>query len=163
MYDVKNQEEEWGAMAERVYVQNTNERENTHTQEKGDTHETYPSTKRDRKFGRRVAVTIVRDAYGPHRQRTEEDYADSDNPLAWQDDALCAQVDPELFFPDSGDSTNGAKQICRDCEVRNICLRYALENGEQFGVWGGLSARERRKLMRGRSRRAAIGQIAING
>ena len=64
----------------------------------------------------------------------------------WQDRALCAQTDPEAFFPEKGGSTREAKKICGTCEVRNSCLDYALENDERFGIWGGLSERERRKL-----------------
>ena len=69
-----------------------------------------------------------------------------DNPLSWQTDSLCAQTDPEAFFPEKGGSTRDAKKICTSCEVRSQCLEYALENDERFGIWGGLSERERRKL-----------------
>lgn len=72
--------------------------------------------------------------------------ASDDNPLAWQTDSLCAQTDPEAFFPEKGGSTRDAKKICTTCEVRTQCLEYALENDERFGIWGGLSERERRKL-----------------
>ena len=71
---------------------------------------------------------------------------DDENPLAWQTDSLCAQTDPEAFFPEKGGSTRDAKKICSSCEVRNQCLEYALLNDERFGIWGGLSERERRKL-----------------
>jgi len=76
---------------------------------------------------------------------------DDDNPLSWQSDALCAQTDPEAFFPEKGGSTRDAKRICTGCSVRAQCLEYALENDERFGIWGGLSERERRKLRRGRT------------
>ncbi|MDQ1575119.1 MAG: WhiB family transcriptional regulator, redox-sensing transcriptional regulator, partial [Microbacteriaceae bacterium] len=69
-----------------------------------------------------------------------------DNPLAWQSDSLCAQTDPEAFFPEKGGSTRDAKKICATCEVKAQCLEYALANDERFGIWGGLSERERRKL-----------------
>ncbi len=69
-----------------------------------------------------------------------------ENPLAWQSDSLCAQTDPEAFFPEKGGSTRDAKRICTSCEVKARCLDYALENDERFGIWGGLSERERRKL-----------------
>jgi WhiB family redox-sensing transcriptional regulator len=73
-------------------------------------------------------------------------YSDQEtNPLAWQADALCAQTDPEAFFPEKGGSTRDAKRICSGCEVKAQCLEYALENDERFGIWGGLSERERRK------------------
>ena len=68
--------------------------------------------------------------------------------LAWQDLALCAQTDPEAFFPEKGGSTREAKSVCRGCEVRAECLEYALAHEERFGVWGGLSERERRRLNR---------------
>jgi WhiB family redox-sensing transcriptional regulator len=74
-------------------------------------------------------------------------YTDSENdPLGWQGDALCAQTDPEAFFPEKGGSTRDAKRICSGCEVKAQCLEYALANDERFGIWGGLSERERRKL-----------------
>ena len=71
---------------------------------------------------------------------------DDDAALAWQADSLCAQTDPEAFFPEKGGSTRDAKKICASCEVRVQCLEYALANDERFGIWGGLSERERRKL-----------------
>ena len=73
---------------------------------------------------------------------------EDDEALAWQADALCAQTDPEAFFPEKGGSTREAKRICEGCEVRSECLDYALANDERFGIWGGLSERERRKLRR---------------
>jgi WhiB family redox-sensing transcriptional regulator len=76
---------------------------------------------------------------------------DDDNQLAWQTDALCAQTDPEAFFPEKGGSTRDAKKICTTCEVKAQCLEYALQNDERFGIWGGLSERERRRLRRARS------------
>jgi WhiB family redox-sensing transcriptional regulator len=66
----------------------------------------------------------------------------------WQDRALCAQTDPEAFFPEKGGSTREAKRVCRGCEVKAECLDYALENDERFGIWGGMSERERRRLKR---------------
>ncbi|MDN3496428.1 WhiB family transcriptional regulator [Planococcus sp. APC 4015] len=68
--------------------------------------------------------------------------------LSWQTDALCSQTDPEAFFPEKGGSTRDAKRICTTCDVRDQCLEYALQNDERFGIWGGLSERERRKLKR---------------
>lgn len=64
----------------------------------------------------------------------------------WQEQALCAQTDPEAFFPEKGGSTREAKRICKACGVRDECLEYALEHDERFGIWGGLSERERRRL-----------------
>lgn len=74
-------------------------------------------------------------------------FADS-GPLPWQEHALCAFVDPEVFFPEKGGSSREAKRICAECSVQRECLEYALENDERFGIWGGLSERERRRLRR---------------
>ena len=60
-----------------------------------------------------------------------------DEEESWQDRALCAQTDPEAFFPEKG-----------GCEVKAECLEYALANDERFGIWGGLSERERRRIKR---------------
>jgi WhiB family redox-sensing transcriptional regulator len=66
--------------------------------------------------------------------------------LSWQERSLCAQTDPEAFFPEKGGSTREDNKVCVGCEVRAECLESALSNDERFGIWGGLSERERRKL-----------------
>lgn len=77
--------------------------------------------------------------------------------LDWQTDAPCGQTDLEAFFPERGGSTRDAKRICNGskgvaaCEVKAKCLAYALANGERFGIWGGLSERERRALVKQRA------------
>jgi len=73
---------------------------------------------------------------------------DAADELSWQDRALCAQTDPEAFFPEKGGSTREAKKVCQSCEVRAQCLEYALTHDERFDIWGGLSERERRRLRR---------------
>jgi WhiB family redox-sensing transcriptional regulator len=77
----------------------------------------------------------------------------------WQEQANCLGVDPDLFFPERGASTREAKAVCRSCEVQGDCLEYALAHGEKFGIWGGLSERERRRVRRARAleRRNAVG------
>lgn len=75
----------------------------------------------------------------------------------WQERALCAQTDPDAFFPGKGEPTSSAKRICARCEVRAECLDYALAHDERFGVWGGLSERERRKLKRGAGGGGGVG------
>ena len=90
-----------------------------------------------------LGVPGVRRLDAVRKPRPEDDDA-----LAWQTDALCAQTDPEAFFPEKGGSTRDAKRICTTCDVRTECLEYALRNDERFGIWGGLSERERRKLKR---------------
>ena len=64
----------------------------------------------------------------------------------WSDDALCAQTDPDAFFPEKGGATRDAKRVCTSCDVKAQCLAYALATDQRFGVWGGLSERERRRL-----------------
>ncbi|MCF6744498.1 WhiB family transcriptional regulator [Blastococcus sp. KM273128] len=70
--------------------------------------------------------------------------AESDD--SWRIDALCAETDPEAFFPEKGGSTRDAKRVCTGCPVRAECLEFALANDERFGIWGGLSERERRRV-----------------
>jgi WhiB family redox-sensing transcriptional regulator len=65
---------------------------------------------------------------------------------SWRLDALCAETDPEAFFPEKGGSTREAKRVCAGCPVRLQCLEMALQNDERFGIWGGLSERERRRV-----------------
>lgn len=79
----------------------------------------------------------------PHTQPLlAEDEAVED----WRLRALCAQTDPEAFYPEKGGETRRAKNTCLACHVRTECLQEALDNDERHGVWGGLSERERRKL-----------------
>ena len=70
---------------------------------------------------------------------------------SWQDMANCLGVDPDLFFPERGASTREAKEVCKGCVVRDDCLEYALAKGEKFGIWGGMSERERRRIRRQRA------------
>ena len=71
--------------------------------------------------------------------------------LSWQDYANCRGADADLFFPERGASTRKAKAICNACEVREECLEFAITNGEKFGIWGGMSERERRRVRRQRT------------
>ena len=80
-----------------------------------------------------------RESWGPVRAFTP--------PPPWTAHALCAETDPEAFFPEKGGSTSAAKSVCGDCTVRAECLTWALTSNERFGVWGGLSERERRHLL----------------
>ena len=70
---------------------------------------------------------------------------------SWADFANCVGVDPDLFFPERGQDVSEAKQICAACIVRSECLEYALAEGKKFGIWGGLTERERRRLRRERA------------
>lgn len=93
----------------------------------------------------RPSITLLPTIRSTPERTTFTGTGDDEN-LAWQTDSLCAQTDPEAFFPEKGGSTRDAKKICGSCEVRSQCLEYALQNDERFGIWGGLSERERRKL-----------------
>ena len=72
----------------------------------------------------------------------------SGDDLSWQHKALCSQTDPE------GGSTRDAKRVCAQCEVREQCLDWAIEHDERFGIWGGMSERERRRYKKERRGRA---------
>lgn len=82
--------------------------------------------------------------------------------MDWRQRAACLTEDPELFFPigNSGPAlaqVEQAKAVCNRCEVRDTCLKWALETGQDAGVWGGMSEEERRSLKRrnARARRAS--------
>ncbi len=86
------------------------------------------------------------------RNRVHENVSVADllgNAPEWQERAHCSQTDPEAFFPEKGGSTRMAKRICKRCEVKDECLEYALVHDERFGIWGGMSERERRKMKHG--------------
>jgi WhiB family redox-sensing transcriptional regulator len=75
--------------------------------------------------------------------------------LRWMDRASCQETDPEAFFPEKGGCTRDAKRVCMACEVRSECLDYALDRDEKFGIWGGLSERQRKAIRRTRRDEAA--------
>lgn len=95
---------------------------------------------RQSRSGARPELTLV--DFGSTAMFAEDDEE------SWQERALCSQTDPEAFFPEKGGSTREAKKICTGCEVKVECLEYALANDERFGIWGGLSERERRRIKR---------------
>lgn len=68
--------------------------------------------------------------------------------VSWHDDALCAETDPDMWFPEKGGSTKPAKRICGDCLVQAECLEYALDVKERFGIWGAASERDRRRILK---------------
>lgn len=82
---------------------------------------------------------------GNRHEQVLRELLGSPDDIRWRQRALCAQTDPEVFFPEKGGSTKDAKLVCARCEVREQCLRWALEHDERFGIWGGLSERERRR------------------
>lgn len=77
----------------------------------------------------------------------------------WYERALCREVDGEIFYPEKGGTVEPAKAVCRNCDVRRECLEYALSRNEEFGVWGGLSERERRALKQRKTRGASVQPI----
>lgn len=76
----------------------------------------------------------------------------------WRLNAKCGG-DTETFYPEKGRSKNDAIAICRQCPVREICLQYALDNDEQWGIWGGMTAKERRLLQNFRRQLSGIPTI----
>lgn len=86
----------------------------------------------------------------PADRRALDEPGDIFSSIAFMDLGSCRGVDPDVFFPDRGESLAPAMAICDQCIVRDECLEYALDNGERFGVWGGTSERERRRLRRQR-------------
>ncbi|MPZ61585.1 MAG: hypothetical protein GEU93_09875 [Propionibacteriales bacterium] len=65
-------------------------------------------------------------------------------PPVWVADALCAQVDPEIFFPRKGEPNTAARRVCAACPVAAECRAHAIRSGEPHGIWGGLTAQQRR-------------------
>lgn len=65
----------------------------------------------------------------------------------WRNSALCAQTDPEIFYPEKGSDARDAKKVCLQCTVRTECLAFALDSRERYGVYGGLTERQRRPLL----------------
>jgi len=74
----------------------------------------------------------------------------------WIEKAKCRGTDPDLFFPERGESTKEAKSVCRGCPIRRECLEYAVQGVEKFGIWGMMSERERRTVRRERKERLAL-------
>ncbi|MFE4834474.1 WhiB family transcriptional regulator [Arthrobacter sp. NPDC056691] len=91
--------------------------------------------------------TLIPDDDSPSRTPQSPDFVDDPS---WREDALCAQVDPELFFPEKGQPSRDAKKICSTCDVREQCLQWAMTANQRHGVWGGLTARERSRLAQSR-------------
>ena len=68
----------------------------------------------------------------------------------WRDEALCRQTDPEIFFPDKGQTATAAKRVCAACPVRTACLTDAIPQREPHGVRGGMNPNERKAFARAR-------------
>src|SRR6516164_6683178 len=85
----------------------------------------------------------------PARGRDDQEELDHMWIADWTTRAACKGTDPDELFV-QGAAQNRAKLICRGCPVRTECLADALDNGIEFGVWGGMTERERRALLRRR-------------
>lgn len=72
----------------------------------------------------------------------------SHDDMAWAGFGSCVGVDPDIFFPERGDDTSRARAVCRVCPVRDECLSWALESRQCFGIWGGMTPSQRRRLRR---------------
>ena len=80
--------------------------------------------------------------------------------MDWRHKAACRDVEPELFFPigNTGPALRQieeARQVCHRCDVTEVCLNWAIETGQDAGVWGALNEEERRSLKRKRARARA--------
>ena len=69
-------------------------------------------------------------------------------PDMWQERSACYGIDPDVFFPISEEEAGPALAFCSGCSIRDECLSWALKNGERYGVWGGLTEQQRRRLVR---------------
>ena len=76
-------------------------------------------------------------------------------PEPWTRKGKCLEMDPELFFPEPGGGhsylVEMAKKACRGCPVRALCAQYAIDHNERFGIWGGLTGRERANIRKARA------------
>ncbi len=98
---------------------------------------------------RKAGFDIPRDTSAPIVQRlTQDEFIRQFDPMPWKAFAACRDMDPAIFFPGRGEPTRLAKSICAECQVRRACLQYALDNGEKYGVWGGVAEAERRRMRR---------------
>lgn len=70
----------------------------------------------------------------------------------WQEQAACLGMDPDIFFPKQGESTQEAKAVCRRCPVKEECLELCLSREEKGGIWGGTSQKERKPMRKERAR-----------
>ena len=74
--------------------------------------------------------------------------------LQWRQRGACRGLDPAVFYPETDEEAEEAKDVCHGCHVRVACLEYALQHREKQGVWGGCTERERRRIVRQRRRPA---------
>lgn len=75
--------------------------------------------------------------------------------LSWRQRGACVGLDPDVFYPPSDEESDEPKAICAACPVQEPCLEFALDTREADGIWGGTTARERRRMLRQRRKTAA--------
>jgi len=73
---------------------------------------------------------------------------DPSPPDVWQEQAACYGINPDVFFPTSEEEAGPALAYCGACHIQEVCLAWAVKNGERYGVWGGLTEQQRRRLIR---------------
>ena len=78
----------------------------------------------------------------------------STHQLEWRMLGACRGLDAGIFYPDTDEEAEVAKQVCQECGVQAACLEFALASREKVGVWGGATERERRRILRQRRRSA---------
>jgi WhiB family redox-sensing transcriptional regulator len=100
------------------------------------------------------SATVGERAALPARNRCQAMMTTTTTTQQWRQYARCLGVDPELFYPTSDEAAEDAKAICRVCPVREPCLEHAITAREKQGVWGGLTERERRRMIRQRRKSA---------
>lgn len=88
-------------------------------------------------------------------QQLSGPFAAYDAEHSWMLDAACRDRDPSFFFPSDGVGVDIARRVCGECPVQSDCLEYALLHRIDYGVWGGASERERRRILRRRRLEAA--------
>ena len=118
----------------------------------------FPTYDLAREFVHKLAGRVTTPGLGP-------DATGGVDRMDWRHDAACRDVDPELFFPigNTGPALlqiEEARAVCRRCPVMNDCLTWAMETGQEHGVWGGLSEDERRAARRRAYRHAAAARTA---
>ena len=79
----------------------------------------------------------------------------------WRHQSACKGLDTSLFFVDDGLNQDTPKAICATCRVREDCLEFAMANHEKYGIWGGLSVKERQRLRRRRNRERLIAERGV--
>lgn len=93
----------------------------------------------------------------------DEDTSPDNYRRRWRDRALCRQVAPYAMFPDRDDATGieFAKSVCAGCSVRPECVGEAVDHGERFGIWGGLTPEELRLLRRRKRRGGGVTDLPL--